>query len=263
MASTPNARRSRNSRASNANLPRTQKSTVSNPLPTNQTEASDKHEILHLIRRCLNVSELNHAQIQRILTTPFSLNSPEIPMNFDDPHPVVRVRLDRIQDRQRIKEMSSVELGNKFAACGDIWQSITAIRHGQSGRILNIYAITWDVQKQMIARQAEITNILGVSNDCRVVNRDYLVKVMGLDHATNKNTMPDLTQHMAKCSRDHGVSIREAYWSKQKPVLSLDNPTDAVKLCSLKSISLAFQLAYPWQVLSTFLSQRFHAYDVN
>ena len=177
-------------------------------------------ELLPLLLRFLSVTELNHAQIQRKLTTSFSLNSSVIPRNYDDPKPIVRVRLDRIQDRQRIKEISSVELGSKFAACGGIWQSITAIRRdgeGQNGRILNIYGTTWDVQNEMLARQAEITSILGVSNDCRVVNRDYLVKVMGLRHSTNKDTMPDLTQHMAKCSRDHGVSIREAYWSQKNP----------------------------------------------
>ena len=172
-------------------------------------------EILPLLQRCLSVTELNHAQIQRILTTSFSSNSSEIPRNYDDPKPIVRVRLDLIQDRQRIKDMSPIELGKKSTACGGMWENITAVRHdgeGQNGRILNIYATTWDVQKEMLARQAEIISILGVSNDCTVVNREYLFVV-------NKKVQQQWTQERRDC--DKGRTLYTLTPRPNKSVLPL------------------------------------------
>ena len=65
---------------------------------------------------------------------------------------------------------------------------------GRNGTVLNVYATTWDIQKQMLARQAEISSILGVSKDCRIVNREYLFVV-------NKKVQQQWTQERRDCDK--------------------------------------------------------------
>ncbi|KAI4262137.1 MAG: hypothetical protein L6R42_002676 [Xanthoria sp. 1 TBL-2021] len=149
----------------------------------------------------------------------------------------LRYFLPSREDKAALQKMSQKDVCNAFRAKGGFWKHIRSISHKQECVVF--YIDSPEAEKEIRTRKAEISDTLGLSRNCKIIDDNYLVHATLFDF--DMKTLPRPNERISEWSESNGVKIVQASWRHQQLILSLDTLADAKILCGKKRVYLEGQ----------------------